>query len=83
MDRSEFVDRLDERLRTDDYADLDASANGLQVGRDEGDVDRVALAVDAAEATITAAVDRGVDALVVHHGLVWGGMDRLTGLEYD
>jgi dinuclear metal center YbgI/SA1388 family protein len=83
MDRSEFVDRLDDRLRTDDYADLDASANGLQVGRRAGTVDRVALAVDAASATVEAAIDRDADALVVHHGLVWGGLDRLTGLDYD
>jgi len=83
MDRSEFVDRLDERLRTDDYADVDASANGLQVGRRSGAVDRVALAVDAADATIEEAVDRDADVLVVHHGLAWGGFDRLTGLHYD
>ncbi|MFB6102380.1 MAG: Nif3-like dinuclear metal center hexameric protein [Haloplanus sp.] len=83
MDRNEFVDRLDERLRTDDYADVDASANGLQVGRETGQVERVALAVDAAETTIREAIDRGADALVVHHGLVWGGLDRLTGLDYD
>ncbi|AZH26669.1 Nif3-like dinuclear metal center hexameric protein [Haloplanus aerogenes] len=83
MDRQEFVDRLDDRLRTDDYADLDASANGLQVGRRSGTVDRVAIAVDAAEATIEAAIDRDADVLLVHHGLVWGGLDRLTGLDYD
>ena len=83
MDCSEFVDRLDERLRTDDYADVDASANGLQVGRRDGAVERVALAVDAAEATIAAAVERDADLLVVHHGLAWGGFDRMTGLTYD
>jgi dinuclear metal center YbgI/SA1388 family protein len=82
MDRTEFVDRLDDRLRTDDYADVDASANGLQVGRAEGPVERVALAVDAAEATIEEAVDRDADLLLVHHGLAWGGFDRLTGLHY-
>jgi len=83
MDRQEFVTRLDDRLRTDDYADVDASANGLQVGRKSGAVERVALAVDAAEATIREAVDRDADALLVHHGLAWGGFDRLTGLHYD
>jgi dinuclear metal center YbgI/SA1388 family protein len=83
MDHTEFVDRLDERLRTDDYADVDASANGLQVGRATGEVERVVLAVDAAEATISEAVDRNADALVVHHGLAWGGFDRLTGLDYE
>jgi dinuclear metal center YbgI/SA1388 family protein len=83
MDRSEFVDRLDNRLRTDDYADVDASANGLQVGRRAGRVERAVFAVDAAAATIGAAVDRDADVLVVHHGLVWGSLDRLTGLDYD
>jgi dinuclear metal center YbgI/SA1388 family protein len=83
MDRSEFVDRLDERLRTDDYADLDASANGLQVGHRRGEIERVALAVDAAEATIHEAVECDADALLVHHGLAWDGFDRLTDLDYD
>ena len=83
MDRSDFFDRLDEELRTDDYADVDASPNGLQVGRREGEVETVAFAVDAAEATIDAAIDAGADALVTHHGLVWGGLDRVTGREYD
>jgi dinuclear metal center YbgI/SA1388 family protein len=83
MRRDIFVARLDDRLRTDDYADVDASVNGLQVGRADGTVDRVALAVDAASATIREAVDRDADCLLVHHGLAWGGFDRLTGLHYD
>ncbi|UIP01300.1 Nif3-like dinuclear metal center hexameric protein [Halobaculum sp. CBA1158] len=83
MERSEFVDRLDEELDTDAYADLDASANGLQVGAREGDVETVAFAVDAVEATVEAAVDLGADALVTHHGVVWGGLDRVTGREHD
>ena len=83
MDRGDFFDRLDEELRTDDYADVDASPNGLQVGRRTGEVETVAFAVDAAEATIDAAISEGADALVTHHGLVWGGLDRVTGREYD
>jgi dinuclear metal center YbgI/SA1388 family protein len=83
MDRSDFFDRLDEELRTDDYADVDASPNGLQVGRRAGEIETVAFAVDAAKATIEAAIAEGADALVTHHGLVWGGLDRVTGREYD
>ena len=82
MDLTELVARLDEELRTDAYADLDASANGLQVGPDEGEVSHVAVAVDAAVATAEAAADAGADLLVTHHGLVWGGLDRLTGRSY-
>jgi dinuclear metal center YbgI/SA1388 family protein len=82
MELSTLVARLDDRLRTDAYAEVDASANGLQVdGPDE--VERVALAVDAARATAERAVDRDADLLLAHHGLVWGGLDRVTGQTYD
>ena len=82
MDRAAFFDRLDEELRTDAYADIDASPNGLQVGRREGEVETVVFAVDAAEATIEAAAEREADLLVVHHGLSWGGIERVTGRDY-
>lgn len=80
MDLTEFVSRLDERLRIDDFADVDASANGLQVGPEETDVERVAFAVDGVLATFEAA---DADVLVVHHGVSWGGIDHVTGQEYD
>lgn len=82
MDRSEFVERLDAELRTEDYAGVDASPNGLQVGREVGEVEHVAFAVDAAEATIQRAVEADADMLVTHHGLIWGGLDRVTGRDY-
>jgi dinuclear metal center YbgI/SA1388 family protein len=82
MDLTDLCARYDERLRTADYADLDASANGLQVGPDETSVETVAFAVDAAVETIEAAADRGADALVVHHGLSWGGFERVTDAHY-
>ena len=83
MQLATIVDRFDDRLDTAAYADVDASANGLQVGPDDATIDRVAFAVDAAAATIEAAADAGADLLVTHHGLVWGGLDRVTGREYD
>ncbi|PSP84739.1 Nif3-like dinuclear metal center hexameric protein [Halobacteriales archaeon QS_1_68_17] len=82
MRLSECCARLDERLATADYADVDASANGLQVGPPEADVDHAAVAVDAAVETIERAADAGADLLVVHHGLSWGGFDRVTGRQY-
>ena len=83
MERSEYVRRLDDRLETAAYADVDASANGLQVGSDRGEIERVAFAVDAARATIEAAADADADLLVVHHGISWGGIDRVTDRTYD
>jgi dinuclear metal center YbgI/SA1388 family protein len=83
MHCGDLCDRLDELLDTAAYADLDASANGLQVGRRDRAVDRVAVAVDAAEATVEAAREAGADLLVTHHGLVWEGLERVTGRDYD
>ncbi|MDS0476744.1 Nif3-like dinuclear metal center hexameric protein [Natrinema sp. 1APR25-10V2] len=83
MKLSSVVDRLDEELRTADYADLDASANGLQIGPDEAEIDRVAVAVDGVRETVDRAVEADADLLVVHHGMSWGGFDRLTGRTYE
>ncbi|WP_247008802.1 Nif3-like dinuclear metal center hexameric protein [Halorientalis litorea] len=75
----EVTARLDAELRTDAYADVDASPNGLQVGPRDCEVNHVAVAVDAARTTAEAAVAAGADLLVTHHGYVWGGIDRVTG----
>ncbi len=81
MDCLELADRLDSELETDRYAAIDASANGLQVER-TGEVSHVAVAVDAAVETIERAVERDADLLVTHHGISWGGIERVTGTAY-
>jgi len=83
MDTQTLIERLDETLEPGAYADVDASENGLQIGAGEGTVERAAFAVDAAVQTIDAAADWDADLLVVHHGLSWGGIDRVTGRTYD
>lgn len=83
MKLAELAGRLDEELRTDEYAGIDPSANGLQVGDGSREVHHVAFAVDAAQETVDAAADAGADLLVTHHGFVFGGLDRVTGLEYE
>ena len=40
------------------------------------------MAVDASEASIAEAVDRGADLMLVHHGLFWGGLEPLTGRHF-
>ncbi|HLO96453.1 MAG TPA: Nif3-like dinuclear metal center hexameric protein [Burkholderiaceae bacterium] len=57
----------------------DYGPNGLQVeGKPE--VRRVLCGVTASLALIEAAIERGADALLVHHGLFWRGQEqRLTG----
>ena len=83
MQLSTIVDRFDERLSTAEYSDVDASANGLQVGPPAAEIDHAAFAVDAAEAPIKAAAEAGADLLVTHHGLSWGGIERVTDRQYS
>jgi len=83
MECQTLCNRLDEELDTAAYADIDRSANGLQVGSGEREVEHVAFAVDAAIATFERAAEVGADLLVAHHGLFWGGTERITGREYD
>ena len=82
MNAGDIATRLDDRLDTEAYTDIDASPNGLQVGPATQPVEHVAFAVDAAVETMDRAADAGADLLVTHHGIVWGGMERVTGTNY-
>lgn len=73
---------LDGLFRFDRWQALDGPASGLQVGGATGGVVRVAFAVDACLEAIEAAGAAGAQALVVHHGLLWGKERPLTGALY-
>lgn len=77
----DVVAALDTELRTADIPDYPPAMNGLQVAN-RGMVHKVAVAVDASHAAVTAAAREGADLLVVHHGLFWGGAQPLTGVPY-
>ncbi len=79
MNRDELVSFLNEYLNVSAYPDK--SSNGLQVeGKEE--VKRVAFAVDTTLRTIERAAKAGADMLVVHHGMIWGGLGYITGIHY-
>jgi dinuclear metal center YbgI/SA1388 family protein len=78
MKLDEVVDYLDGYLSVRVVRDAPDALNGLQVAND-GRVTRIGAAVDASEATICLAVEQGIDLLLVHHGLFWGGPRPLTG----
>ena len=73
--RDEIVKFLDERL--DVHRIKDKSSNGLQVAG-KPDVNRVALATDAAMETYKRALSEGCEMIIVHHGLIWGGIQYVT-----
>ena len=69
--------QLDELLQVDRYSD--ASLNGLQL--DAGvEIRHVVCGVSANAALIDQAIERHAQLIVVHHGLLWGRCERLTGL---
>lgn len=74
-----FCEALDEWLESDSFKDY--GPNGLQV---EGAprITKAATAVSASLETIEAAVEAGVQALVVHHGMFWKKDDYcVTGVK--
>lgn len=74
----ELTTYLDGFLRCAEVRDSPNALNGLQVTND-GHVGRLAVAVDACQATIDGAAEHGADLLLVHHGLFWGGLEPVTG----
>jgi len=66
-------------LRIDKIADWDNAVNGLQI-ENSGNVNKIGAAVDASTRTLSIAAKRGVDFLIVHHGLYWQGLQPVTGI---
>ena len=81
MELEQVLPFLDRILGIPAHPDYPQALNGLQV-QSRGPIRRVAGAVDASEAAIAAAVDGGVDLLLVHHGLFWDGFLPVTGRRY-
>jgi dinuclear metal center YbgI/SA1388 family protein len=80
MNAQTLVTHLDEFLRLGDFTD--GSRNGLQVqGRNK--IKKVGAAVDACLESIDQAAQRGVDFLIVHHGLLWERPEPITGAHYQ
>jgi dinuclear metal center YbgI/SA1388 family protein len=69
---------LDEYLGTPGHPDYATALNGLQV-EGPAEVSKVVAAVDASQASITAAAALGADLMIVHHGIFWDGHLPLTG----
>jgi dinuclear metal center YbgI/SA1388 family protein len=77
MKLDEVVQFLDEYLRINEWDDK--SRNGLQV-EGSSEVEKIAFAVDACMESFEGAQRVGADMLIVHHGLVWGGIEYVRGI---
>ncbi len=77
MKLEEIVQFLDDFLAVEEWEDK--SNNGLQVeGKKE--VQKIVFAVDACMDVFAEAKKRKADMIVVHHGLIWGGIDYVRGI---
>ena len=70
---------LDKELRIKKITDL--SRNGLQVEGTEN-VRRVGLAVDACKEAYEAGARKNCQMIIVHHGMIWGGVPYITKSVY-
>ena len=82
MDFRALTEYLDGYLRIAEVPDYGDALNGLQVDSRRTEVRRVAVAVDAVQATVDAAIRGGADLLLVHHGLFWDGNRPVTARRY-
>ncbi len=78
---AKIVRHLETTLGHATIGDWANALNGLHV-ENNGQVHRIGAAVDACEATFAEAARRGVDLLLVHHGLLWPGAQRIEGAFY-
>jgi len=74
----QLVDYCNELLHVAEIVDWPNALNGLQI-ENSGKLNKIGAAVDASSRTISAAVERGINLLIVHHGLFWPGVRPITG----
>jgi dinuclear metal center YbgI/SA1388 family protein len=78
---SDIVAFCDTRSRRVEVKDFDGAYNGLQI-ENNGEVTKIAAAVDAGQLPFEAAIAAGVDFIICHHGLFWNAPTPLTGASY-
>lgn len=65
----------------EDYA-LEWDNVGLLAGRDDKEVKRIYVALDADDAAVDAAVAAGADMLVTHHPLIFSGLKKINNQDF-
>jgi len=76
IQRFEIVSHLNSLLNIVSIPDV--SCNGLQV-EGAGEISTIGLAVDACMSVFKKAHEAGCQMVLVHHGIIWGGLTAITG----
>ncbi len=79
---ADVVNYCDERVLLGQVPDFPGAENGLQV-ENRGQVTKIGATVDAGLETFRSAVSRGIDFLIVHHGLFWSPLPPIVGTNYE
>lgn len=78
----DVVKYCDERTAQKTVTDFPGAVNGLQFAN-EGRVTKIGAAVDAGLRVFEEAARRGIDFLIVHHGMFWQAQQPVTGTVYE
>jgi dinuclear metal center YbgI/SA1388 family protein len=73
-----IIAECDRLLKTAEIDDWDNALNGLQI-ENSGRITRLGAAVDVSTRVLSTAAQRGINFLIVHHGLFWAGLRPITG----
>ena len=79
---NKVVTFCDKMTRRAEIADFPESWNGLQFAN-KGNVNKIGAAVDAGLHPFKQAAKRGIDFLIVHHGLFWDKHEPITEVTYE
>lgn len=77
-----IADYCDERTARKSVVDFPGAVNGLQFANG-GNVSKIGAAVDAGLRVFEEAARRGIDFLIVHHGMFWSAQQPVTGTVYE
>ena len=78
----DLASHLDDYLHVQSIPDYAPALNGLQLTH-EGPVRRIAAAVDVSMRAIDGAIAESANVLLVHHGMFWAGLERISGPYYE
>ncbi len=78
----QIVRCLDKYLRIGEIEDWPNALNGLQIENSDR-VTKIGAAVDVSTRVLTEGAKKDVDLLLVHHGLLWPGLQPVTGALYQ
>jgi dinuclear metal center YbgI/SA1388 family protein len=79
---TQIVHYLDTLLDIQNVPDYPNALNGLQLAN-QGEITKIAAAVDFSSQTITSTIEAGANLMIVHHGMFWGGLQPVRGAVYS